>query len=189
MSAMKYPEDSPFYRLLITRYDEDREQEAIDILNEHPDLAKLEWPGPEREGKPFIKGSSALHYAANDGKIALVGRLIELGADVNASQANWYRSVLAWSANNARINTMKLLLEKGAKPHSLDALHAAAWGGSSCGEGEYEAYTETLRILIEAGADKDDRRYFQKQTPLGVALVSGNKGAIDFLRSIDASET
>ena len=38
-----------------------------------------------------------------------------------------------------------LLLENGADPTSLDAVHAAAFGGSSCGEGREQEYAETLR--------------------------------------------
>ena len=49
---MEYTDDTPFYRLLATKYDESREQEAIDIVNEHPELATLEWPGPDKDGQP-----------------------------------------------------------------------------------------------------------------------------------------
>ena len=84
---MTYAEDSPFYGLLATKYDAAREDEAIAILEGHPDLAKLEWLGPDEQGQPFVKGSTALHYAANDGKLRLMTRLIELGAGVNASNA------------------------------------------------------------------------------------------------------
>ena len=90
-----------------------------------PEIAPLEWPGPDAEGQPFVKGSTALHYAANDGKLALMRRLIECGADVNASGACWFRSVLSWAANNARFESIRFLLEQGARPDSLDALHAA----------------------------------------------------------------
>ena len=69
-----------------------------------------------------------------------------------------------------------------------NSLHAAAFGGSSCGEGREQEYAETLRILIDAGADMDDRRHFQNQTPLGIALKSGNRGAIVYLREIGAAE-
>lgn len=181
-----YAPDSPFCRLLDTKYDPDREQEAIDILNAHPELATLSWPGPDDHGRPFIKGSTALHYAANDGKLRLVARLIELGADVNACGASWYRSVLSWAANNACVETIRYLLDHGAHPTSLDAMYAAAWGGSGCGAGQEAEYAMTLRILVEAGADKNDRRNENQQTPLAIALDSGNTGAIDFLRSIDA---
>ena len=98
---MRYSEDTPFYQLLATKYDAQREQEAIEILETHPEIARLEWPGPDRNGQPFVKGSTALHYAANDGKLWLVLRLIEYGADVNASNACWFRSVLSWAANNS----------------------------------------------------------------------------------------
>ena len=188
-SHMQYAQDSPFYHLLATKSDNNLEQEAVDLLDAHPDLAVLEWPGPDDKGQPFVKGSTALHYAANDGKLRLVNHLIDLGADVNASNACWFRSVLSWAANNARIDTIRLLLDRSADVHSLDALHAAAWGGSDRGKGKEQEYAETLKMLIDIGADMNDRRHFKKHTPLAVALESGNKGAIDFLQSIGASKT
>ena len=185
---MQYAEHTPFYRLLATKYDAEREPEAIEILEKAPAIAKLEWPGPDASGEPFVKGSTALHYAVNDGKLMLVRTLIEHGADVNASNACWFRSVLSWAANNARLETIQLLLAEGAKPDSLDALHAAAWGGSDCGKGREREYAAALRLLIEAGADMNDRRHHKNRTPLAVALESGNTGAIEFLRSIRATE-
>ena len=185
---MQYDDNSPFYRLLATKYEKKEETLGIAIVEAYPEIAKLTWPGPDEQGQPFVKGSTALHYAANDGKDQLVLKLLECGADINASDAHWYRSVLSWAANNARISTIQLLLENGADPTCLDALHAAAFGGSSCGEGREQEYAETLRILIGAGADVNDRRHFQNQTPLGTALKSGNRGAIAYLRGIGAAE-
>lgn len=185
---MPYAEDTPFYQLLATKYDADREEEAIEILNEHPDIARLEWPGPDSQGQPFVIGSTALHYAANDGKLRLIRRLIECGADVNASSACWFRSVLSWASNNARLEAVRFLLAQGARPDSLDALHAAAWGGSARSKGMEQDYADTLKLLIEAGADANDRRHCNNRTPLAVALESGNSGAIDYLRSLGAAE-
>jgi ankyrin repeat protein len=187
--SMQFTEDSPFYRLLATRHDSGREQEAIDILEQAPQLARLEWPGPDHKGQPFVQGSTGLHYAANDGKLELVRKLIEYGADVNASNARWFRSVLSWAANNARIETIRLLIAHGARPDSLDAMHAAAWGGSYRGQGREGEYVDTLRLLVEAGADLNDRRHRQSLTPLAVAIESGNAGAIELLKSLNASET
>jgi ankyrin repeat protein len=96
--------------------------------------------------------------------------------------------VLSWAANNARVETIKYLLRHGARPDSVDALHAAAWGGSDRGKGAEREYAGSLRLLIEAGADKNDRRYCNGRTPLAVALESGNTGAIEFLRSLAAAE-
>lgn len=185
---MQYDDSSPFYKLLATKYKKEDEVLGIAIVEAHPEIAKLTWPGPDEQGQPFVKGSTALHYAANDGKDQLALKLLEHGSDINASDAHWYRSVLSWAANNAQISTIRLLLENGAYPTSLDALHAAAFGGSSCGEGREREYAETLRILIDAGADVNDRRHFQNQTPLGIALKSGNTGAINYLSGIGAAE-
>ena len=73
--------DSPFYRALDTKYDPDREDEALEILEANPEIATLEWDGPDKGGQPFVKGSTLLHYAANDGKLKLMKRLVDLGAD------------------------------------------------------------------------------------------------------------
>jgi hypothetical protein len=45
-----------------------------------------------------------------------------------------------------------------------------------------------LKLLLVAGADANDRRYCTGQTPLALALESGNVGAIEFLRSAGALE-
>lgn len=180
--------DEPFTRLLATKYRPELEDEALAILEANPHIARSAWAGPDEGGKPFVKGSTALHYAANDGKLRLVARLLELGADPNASDANWFRSVLSWAANNARLKSLRLLLDNGASPQSLDALHAAAWGGSSAGNDTNRDYVGALRMLVEAGADVNDRRHYLGRTPLDLAIESGHKAAIQFLRSLGAEE-
>lgn len=111
---MEFAEDSPFYRALATRYDLERETEAIEIVDAHPEIVQLEWAGPDKQGQPFVRGATLLHYAANDGKLSLMKDLVRRGADVNACKANWFRSVLSWAANNARLDAMAWLLEHGA---------------------------------------------------------------------------
>ena len=165
---------SPFYRALDTKYDPEREQEAVDLVAAHPEIATMEWPGPDEGGNPFVKGSTLLHYAANDGKLALMQILVESGADVNAANANWYRSVLAWAANNARLEAIEWLLSQGADPTSPDALHAAAWGGSTGGEDEEKDYPQALEILVGAGADLNEKEPRYRSTPFTVSLESGN---------------
>jgi len=151
--AIRFQPDSPFYRALATKYDAERENEALDILESNPSLATLEWPGPDEGGQPFVRGATLLHYAANDGKLLLMKRLVELGADINASSANWFRSVLAWAANNARLDAIDWLLENGANPNSLDVLHAAAWGGSIGGADVKKDYSAAIERLVAAGAE------------------------------------
>ncbi|HAI14622.1 MAG TPA: hypothetical protein DCM28_23145 [Phycisphaerales bacterium] len=79
---------------------------------------------------------------------------------------------------------MKWLLNHGAAPNSLDALHAAALGGSSGGSDESKHYVQALQLLIDAGADVNDRRNPKNQTPLQIALDCGHQQAIEYLRSI-----
>ena len=149
--------DSPFYRLLSTKYAAEREAEALTILGQHPELATLSWPGPDQQGLPFVQGSTALHYAANDGKLLLMARLVELGADIDANGANWFRSVLSWAANGARVEAVEWLLARGEAPQALDAMHAAAWGGSRSGADPSKDYVGVMQRLLAAGADINDR--------------------------------
>jgi hypothetical protein len=39
---MPHAENTPFQQLLATKYDAGREQEAIEILDHHPEIARLE---------------------------------------------------------------------------------------------------------------------------------------------------
>lgn len=185
---MQFDRDSAFYKLLDTKGKADQEERAISILQGKKEIATFVWPGPDADGRPFIRGSTALHYAAIDGKERLIYALIDLGADVNASDALWYRSVLSWAANGGHCSTLKLLLASGANPKSFDAMHAAAHGGDTRGKGKEKEYAEALKILVDAGANKNDRMNNFRRSPLSVALMRGNKGAIKYLKSIDAEE-
>lgn len=185
---MQHREESPLYRLLATRYQPELEDTALEILSENPEIATIEWPDPDEGGQPFVQFSTPLHYASNDGKVRLMQKLIELNADVNADKANWYRSVLSWAANNARLDAIRLLLDSGASATSLNAVHAAAFGGSSCGADEAKDYPAALKLLLDAGAEINDRRFHDNWTPLQTAIDSGNTRAVEFLRSAGAEE-
>lgn len=177
---------SPLEQILATRYDPAREDEALEILEAHPGLATEKWAGPEGVEGGFIPGSTVLHYASNDGKLRLMERLIELGADVNADEARWYATPLAWAANNARIEALGLLLDRGASPRSLHALHAVAFGGSSAGKESPDRYVEAVRLLIARGADPGDTREPGRRTPLEIAIEVGNSAVTDFLKSLES---
>lgn len=185
---MRYGLDSPFYKLLSTYGTAEKEDAALDILRVHKEIATFIWPGPDAGGLPFRIGSTALHYAAMDGKDRLVYALLDQGADVNACDAAWYRSVLSWAAFNGHCSTIRLLLSHGAFPKSFDSMHAAARGGEFKGKGKEKEYAEALKILVDAGANKNDRMNSFRRSPLSVALLCGNTGAIEYLKSIDAEE-
>ncbi|NRA39231.1 MAG: ankyrin repeat domain-containing protein [Planctomycetes bacterium] len=179
-------EKMPLYRILDTRYDAGREQEAIDLLNQYPELAKQKWEEAVENEQVFIVGRTVLHYAANDGKIKLMTLLIEYGADVNAAEAHWYATPLSWAANNAQVEALQLLLDHGAEITSLHAMHAVACGGSSRGKNNPDAYVKAAKLLLDHGADIDDRREPNGLTPYQTALSSGNTWVAEFLKSLGA---
>jgi ankyrin repeat protein len=175
---------TPFEAALSTKYDPKREAEAMEIVDKHPEIATMAWEGDDTGGQPFVRGATLLHYAANDGKLELMKLLVEHGADVNAEDANWYRSVLAWAANNARLEAILWLLDHGASPLSADALHAAAWGGSSSGTDESQDYPAAIELLVGAGADLNEKSERYTSTPLAVANESGNARAQEKIKEL-----
>lgn len=71
------------------------------------------------------------------------------------------------------------MLAHGADINGANVVHAAAFGGSSCGARDSEGYVATLTFLCENSADMNNRRFRDNLSPLGLALESGNTGAID----------
>jgi ankyrin repeat protein len=125
----------------------------------------------------------SLSWAARNGQIEAMARLVDAGADVNA---NPYRGTpLLWAVYADAIEAAEWLLDHGADPdlrhdfggadhgHQAVAMHLAAQFGSlAC-----------LRLLLDRGADPSvvDARY--NGTPLGWALHNDSAEAVEILRS------
>jgi ankyrin repeat protein len=96
-------------------------------------------------------GFTALHRAAYAGcEPALIGVLLEYGADANARDAH-QRTVLhlCFTFAVSPPEVVELLLKHGPDPNAQDArgntpLHDAAWSGS----------LESVTLLVAAGADR-----------------------------------
>ncbi len=76
-------------------------------------------------------GMTALHFAAQNGDIAIVQFLIEHGADIKAQDIVFSRTALHFAAGNGNLDTVKYLAEHGADIQDKDdygatALHYAA---------------------------------------------------------------
>jgi ankyrin repeat protein len=142
-----------------------------------------------------LHGASALHWAAHRNAAALCERLIELGADVNESASDWWRTPLAWGADAGSAEAVAVLLEHGANVNQdaaigTTALHAVAQGGSSRGGGDPLAYQTTAELLIAYGADGSRRATRDRgQTPLEDAIASGNEAVAAVLRKPAARES
>ena len=155
--------------------------QALKILEYRSEFAVATW---EKESK-WIKGSTPLHWAAHDGHLKLVKRLIELGADINASKANWWSRPIDWAADGGKYQVVQYLLKNGAafggdKWSNCTPLHVVAQGGSTNGKKKSGDYKKTARVLLKEGADVNAIATYGGQppelTPLDDAQIAGNKG-------------
>lgn len=118
-------------------------------------------------------GDTAMSLAGQKGQTAVIRRLIEGGGEVN--QSGW--SALLYAAMEGHLDTVKLLLEKGANPDSrapsqLTPLMIASRNG----------HIDVVRVLLAAKANpnaKNDRG----DTALKWALDSQNTDIGELLRA------
>lgn len=159
---------------------------ALEILKHRPDFAVAVWQG----GNKWIPGSTPLHWAAHDGRLKLVEKLIEFGADINANEADWWSRPIDWAADSGQFKVIQYLLENdadfgGDKWSNCTPLHAAAQGGSTNGKENAADYKKTAEVLINGGADVNAVATYggqpPKLTPLDDAQRVGNKAVEEVL--------
>ncbi len=159
---------------------------AIEMLEHRPEFAKAKWQG----GSKWIPGSTPLHWAAHDGHLELIKRLVTFGADVNANEASWWCRPIDWAADSGQFEAVQFLLENdayfgGDKWSNCTPLHAAAQGGSTNGRENSEDYQKTAEVLIQGGVDFNTIAKYGGQapelTPLDDAQRVGNKAVEEVL--------
>lgn len=166
---------------LIELIRDDRHSAAVGMLQASPELA-VECSAESGQ----FHGVTALHWAAHRNAINVCQRLIELGANVNASSGDWWLTPLSWAADAGSVAAVELLLSHGADVNQdaivgTTALHAAAMGGSTQGTGDPSAYAKTAEVLIAYDADIN-RRTNRQRTPLDEAITYENSAVADVLR-------
>ena len=167
---------------LIDAIDDGDERTAQELIEQQPTLAIGE---SLREG--VLRGATPLHWAAHRNMTNLCQRLIQSGADVNACQAQWWRTSLAWAADAACTEAVELLFRNGADVNGdafgmTTALHATSQGGSTSGQENSAAYRRTALLLIEHGVDVNRRATGDRdQTALDDAIRKGNEAVIEVL--------
>jgi uncharacterized protein len=120
-------------------------------------------------------GTTALHYAAHDGDIALATRLIKEGADVNAR--NDYGSTpMQESAERGDAAMLQLLLKSKADVESANdegetALMTVARTGN----------VDAAKLLLKAGAKVNAVEQWRGQTALMWAAAQGNPDMVRLL--------
>jgi ankyrin repeat protein len=123
----------------------------------------------------------ALVWAAKSDRAGVLGRLVELGADVDGDP---YRgTALTWAAANGRLTTIARLIELGADVNRL-----GTFGGPDHGEGitalhlaAQSGRTKAVEALLAAGADPmiADRNHGGR--PSGWADFGGHKALAKLL--------
>lgn len=124
-----------------------------------------------------IGGETLLWMAVCRGYVGLVERILEYGADVEASDTEYGMSPLWVAALVGFSDIVRLLLAKGANIERIclngqTALSVAAEKGC----------TKAFQILLDHGADRNVRDDWGR-TPLEAAVENGHEDIIENLRS------
>jgi ankyrin repeat protein len=94
-----------------------------------------------------------LHFAAQDGDLTTVARLIAEGHDINVFD-DLGKTALHWAAKNERLDVAEFLIEHGA---DVNARHAQTNGDTALGEVAGNCSIKMARLLVEADADPSIR--------------------------------
>lgn len=120
-------------------------------------------------------GNTALHYAANEGKLEVAKELINKGANVNAKGSGNDWTPLHSAVYGAHKDLVKLLLDKKADPNAVTttqwtAMHSAA----------SEGQVPIISLLLDAGANINAAN-FSGKTPIYLAAAGEHTSAVKFL--------
>ena len=140
---------------------------------------------PKRNPRPGVDraGRTQLHYAAADGAVAEVVRLIEAGADPGAQDDNgWSPLHFAAQANSEAVT--RILIAAGASVDPRDSYgNTPLWRAvfSSNGDGA------VIKFLRDAGADPYTENA-SGVTPLSLARTIANFDVAQFFSDLATSE-
>ncbi len=132
---------------------------------------------------PVILALSACSYqhrwAAVDGDTKELSAQLDAGLDVNTRTPVLRTHLLALAAAHGHVETVKLLLDRGADINAADAtgwtaLHGAAYFGSA----------EIIQLLLDRGARIPESNWYTP-TLLHLAESRGSQSAIDLLQRVE----
>lgn len=149
-------------------------------------LEQLLERGADIEARDSRHGKTALIWASETGSPAAVKALLDHGAHVNAQDSQGLSS-LRYAAANARTETVRLLLEKGADPSLPDRfgtnplIAVARARPFSLGGRFYNPSLadreKTASLLIDAGAD-----LYERHTWTNATLHAASNGYLELLK-------
>ena len=129
----------------------------------------------------------ALAWAARSDRAAVLGELVDRGADV---AADVYRgTALTWAAACGHVDSIRRLVELGADPSQR-----TTFGGPDHGDGATALHLaaqagrlDAIRALLELGADPTIADGIHGGTPVGWAEFGGQQQAAELLRAAQTS--
>lgn len=158
-----------------------------------------------------LSGHTAITYAAWNGDVAILRRLLDQGAAVNVRNSDGW-TALTDAANNGHAAVVQALLDADADPNARDcdgktALMAAEWNGhietvrallnrdadvnsetddtwTALLYAAWSGHTEIARLLVQRGADLDATNN-EGQTAMAVAQSQGHS---EIAKLIQAAE-
>jgi ankyrin repeat protein len=138
--------------------------------NGHVALIRRLLEGKANPNAPLLSGETPLMAAVDNGHLDAASTLLERGAEVNAKETNGGQTALMWATANKSPALVQLLLDRGADVHARSKggftplLFAAQLGD-----------VESGRILLQAGADVNERSDKDRKTALIIATASGRR--------------
>jgi ankyrin repeat protein len=136
---------------------------------------------PKRKQRPGVDeyGRTPLHYAAADGRVHEVARLLAAGANANAQDDNGW-SALHFAAQAMSSGAVEVLLAVGARTELRDSLGNTALSAAvfaSRGDGS------VITLLRRAGADPHAANS-SGVTPLTLARTIANYNVLQFFSDL-----
>lgn len=115
-------------------------------------------------------GRNKLHYAANNGVVLVVKKLLDDGIDIDAQDNNGW-TALHFASQNNHFKVINLLLENKANPNIHDKQgNGPLWTASMHAKGNCHG----VLLLLKAGADPKHKNKYGR-TPFYIAETSKNE--------------
>jgi ankyrin repeat protein len=122
--------------------------------------------------------------AAYEGRLDTVRAAVEAGMDVNGIDAAQKLTALHMAAYNGHTETVKYLIDHGATVDCRDSQGKTPLIHACTGP-----FADSVRVLIEAGADVNARDATERFTPLMMAAGLGQPEVVELLLENKADAT